>query len=382
LRIGIPLKSHDPRWGGPGTYTIELVRALLRLDPDNQYVLLAPRPSDPATLPEIPAGRDDVELVVTRLRAGILWDQLVLPRLARRHRIDLLLSPFQSLPIAGRFAKVMTVHGAERYVVPEILDRMNLLKWRFMELFCLPRADAVLAVSRTMARDFCKATGYPEERIVTTPLGVSPRFRPVDDPARLAEMRARHRLDGDFLLFVGNLFPNKNVGNLLRAFATLRERIPHRLVIVGGRRWKYGTDLAMMEELRLADRVRIPGFVDQDDLAALYSLATCFVFPSLYESFGLAMVEAMACGCPVVASRTGALPEVAGDAALFCDPQDPASIAEAILRLATDPALRQVVAAKGKARAAEFTWERCARETLAAVATVARRRAEAVPMAA
>jgi glycosyltransferase involved in cell wall biosynthesis len=374
LRIGIPLKSHDRRWGGPGTYTVEIVCALLRLDRKNAYVLLAPRPTDPAMLPDVPGNRADVELIVTDRPAGLVWDQLVLPRLARRHGVELLFSPFQSLPIAGRFAKVMTVHGAERYVVPEILDWRNRLKWRFMESFCLPGADAVLAVSRTMARDFCKATGYPEGKVLATPLGVAPRFGPIDDGARLAAVRARHRLDGDFVLFVGNLFPNKNVGNLLRAFATLGERIPHRLVIVGGRRWKYAGDLKLLDGSRLGERVRMLDFVDQDDLIALYSQASCFVFPSLYESFGLAMVEAMACGCPVVASRTGALPEVAADAALYCDPRDPASIAEPILRLATDPALRRSMAEKGLARAAGFTWERCARETLTALESVGRRR--------
>lgn len=375
MRIGIPLKSHDPSKGGPGTYTIEIVRQLLRLDRGNAYVLLAPRPAPTATLPEIPEGRRDVRLVVTGQRAGIVWDQLILPRLARRHGVELLFSPFQSLPVAGDFIKVMTVHGAERYVVPEILDWRNRFKWSFMERLCLPRADAVLSVSRTMSRDFCAATGYPEDRVFTTLLGCSRDFAVVADPGRLAAARARHGLEGEIVLFVGNLFPNKNLTRLLHAFAAIKDRIPHRLAIVGGQRWKYAGDLEVLDGLGLGDRVRRLGFVDRDDLVALYNIATCFVFPSLYESFGLAAVEAMACGCPVVASRTGALPEIGGDAALYCDPLDPQSIAEPILRLATDPGLRREMAAKGLARAAGFTWERCAEATLAALEAAARRRA-------
>jgi glycosyltransferase involved in cell wall biosynthesis len=377
LRIGISLKSYEPQRLGPGTYTVEIVEALLRLDLENEYVLLAPRLADPTALQRIAPHRTDVRRILADVPPGIRFDQLELPRHAREHGVDLLFSPFQSLPVAGDFAKVMTVHGAERYVVPEILDWSNRLKWRFMELLCLPRADAVIAVSRTMARDFCAATGFAESRVFTTYLAASPRFRVDRDRSRLAAVRARHGIDGPFLLLVGGLFPNKNVAALLQAFATIRHLIPHRLVIAGGLRWKYAADLDALDRLALGDRVQRLGFIAADDLVALYNAATCFVLPSLYESFGLAMVEAMACGCPVVASRTGAMPEIAGDAALYCDPRDPGTIAEAILRLANDRELRRALAASGIARAADFSWERCARETLAAFEAVARRRARA-----
>jgi glycosyltransferase involved in cell wall biosynthesis len=175
-----------------------------------------------------------------------------------------------------------------------------------------------------------------------------------------------------FVLFVGHLFPNKNLGNLLRAFQLISPRIPHRLVIVGGRRWKYRDDLKLIESLGLADRVQIIGFVPRPDLVRLYNAAACFVLPSLYESFGLAQLEAMACGCPVVASRTGALPEVAAGSAMLCDPHDPESIGAAIVKLVGDEALRQAYIEKGLARAKTFTWKRCAEETLRALQAVAR----------
>jgi glycosyltransferase involved in cell wall biosynthesis len=168
---------------------------------------------------------------------------------------------------------------------------------------------------------------------------------------------------GPFILFVGKLFPNKNFGNLVRAFAQIADLMPHDLIVAGGVRWKFEQDVRLVHDLKLESRVRFMDFVSRDDLVALYNLADCFAYPSLYESFGLAQLEAMACGCPVVASSTGALPEIAGDAAVFCDPRDPKTIAQALLRLLSDRGFRESQRIKGLARAKLFTWDRCALAT-------------------
>jgi glycosyltransferase involved in cell wall biosynthesis len=374
LRIAVPLKSYDPAWGGPGTYTEKIVKHLLQIDRENEYLLIIPRRAKRVDLPLFSKAYANVHEVHTRLRASLLWDQLIVPNIARQWRVDILFSPFQSLPVVGDFKKAMTVHGAERYTVPGVLDWKNHMKWLFMENFVLRCADAVISVSHTMTRDFCTATKYPEDRVYTTYLGVDDDFSRIVDPALLEEVRRRYALPDPFVLFVGHLFPNKNLGNLLRAFQLISMKIPHRLVIVGGRRWKYQDDLALIESLGTADRVQILGFVPRADLVLLYNAACCFVFPSFYESFGLAQLEAMACGCPVVASRTGALPEVAGDCAMFCDPHDPKSIGEAIVKLVRDEQLRQAYVEKGLARAKAFTWKRCAEETLRALQAAARDR--------
>jgi glycosyltransferase involved in cell wall biosynthesis len=371
MRIGIPLKSYGPAWGGPGTYTEKIVKHLLELDRGNEYVLIIPHGQQTVGLPRFAEAYANVHEVRTRLRAGLLWDQLVVPSIARQWRLDILFSPFPLLPALGPFGKAMTVHGAERYTVPGILDWKNHVKWSMMEKFVLRSADVVISVSDTMTRDFCKATNYPEDRVWTTHLGVDGDFSRIEDLALLEEVRQRYALEDPFVLFVGHLFPNKNLGNLLRAFQLISTRIPHRLVIVGGRRWKYRNDLKLIESLGLADRVQILGFVPRPDLARLYNVASCFVLPSWYESFGLAQLEAMACGCPVVASRTGALPEVAGDCATFCEPHDPKSIGEAIVRTVHDEELRRAHVEKGLARASAFTWERCAEETLKALQAAA-----------
>jgi glycosyltransferase involved in cell wall biosynthesis len=371
LRIGIPLKSYDPTWGGPGTYTEKLVMHLLRLDTTNEYVLIIPRGQNTANLPRFAETYASVHEVRTALGASLWWDQAVVFNVARRWGCDLLFSPVQSSPAIGQFVKVMTVHGAERYMVPGLLDWKNQAKWLFMEKFVLRSVDAIMSVSHTMARDFCNATGYPADRLYTAYLGVDEDFGRVEDSAALDEIRLRYGLADPFVLFVGHLFPNKNLGNLLRAFKLISRKIPHQLVIVGGRRWKFKDDLGLLDSLKLGSRVQVLGFVPRRDLMLLYNEAACFALPSLYESFGLAQLEAMACGCPVVASHTGALPEVAGDAALFCDPYDPRSIGEAIVKLVSDPKLREEQVVKGLARARQFTWERCARGTLKALQAAA-----------
>lgn len=365
MRIGIPMKAFDPTWGGPGTYTIELVNRLVRLG-GHEYVLLYP--SDVKARIDASARSSAVKEVQTDRRRGIVWDQVLLPPLARRESIDVLFSPFMSIPVRGKFKKVFTIHGAERYVVPGMLRADQYLRWMFMDKVLVRSSDRIIAVSETMAREYCKATGCDPAKVRSIPLGVSENFGVVQDRRALDATRQKFGLPEHFILFVGRIFPNKNFGNLLRAFARIVGEIPHKLIVAGGVRWKFESDLALVGQLGLRDRVQFLDFVKSDELVHLYNMATCFVYPSFYESFGLAQVEAMACGCPVVAANTGALPEIAGDAAVFCNPQDPADIASAIVRLTTDPNFREGQVAKGLARARLYTWDRCARETLQVLA--------------
>jgi glycosyltransferase involved in cell wall biosynthesis len=354
------MKAYDPTWGGPGTYTIELVNRLVELGSD-EYVLMYP--SDVSRRVN-PANDSKIKQIATQQRRGIVWDQVVLPRLASRESIDVLFSPFMSVPVRGRFKKVFTIHGAERYVVPGMLRADQYLRWIFMDKVLVRSADRIIAVSETMAGEYCKATGCDPAKVRSIPLGVGSDFAPSRDRSLLEPTRAKFQLPEHFILFVGKIFPNKNFGNLVRAFAQVARDVPHKLVVAGGVRWKFEEDVAVVQQLRLTDRVQFLDFVSLQELVHLYNLATCFVYPSYYESFGLAQVEAMACGCPVVAANTGALPEIAGDAALFCNPADPADIAASIRRLLEDPQLRAAQAAKGLARAGLYTWGRCAQATL------------------
>jgi glycosyltransferase involved in cell wall biosynthesis len=376
MRIGITLQSLDPTWGGIGVYTQEIVRALLALDRANEYVLMYPGFGTPRKmLGQYRKYRNalEVETYDSRVPSGWYWDQMVVPRVAERHGVDVLFNPFLSVPLRGRFGKVMIMHNVEYHTVPSVYDWKMYTRWFLLEKAILPAADRVISISQTMTRDFRRAVRYPIEKVRTIHHGVSARFHPVADKTALDAARDEHRLPESFILFVGHLYPQKNFVTLLRAFHRLHGRLDHSLVVVGRPRWKYDGDLRLVDELGLRERVEFLYHVPNENLPAIYSLATCLVYPSLYESFGLAQLEAMACGCPVIGARAGAIPEVAGDAALLFEATNPDELAETLHHLITDNDLRAALVQRGFARAAEFTWERCAAQTRAVLEELAPR---------
>jgi glycosyltransferase involved in cell wall biosynthesis len=377
MRIGITLQSLDPTWGGIGIYTQEIVRSLLALDRHNEYVLMYPGFGAARKLyRQYRKYRNvqEIETYASRVPSGWYWDQVVVPAVAEHHRIDVLFNPFLSVPIRGRFGKVLIMHNVEYHTVPRVYDWKMYTRWFLLEKAILPAADRVISISQTMTRDFRRAVRYPIEKVRTIYHGVSPRFRPVDDKTALDAAREEYRLPESFILFVGHLYPQKNFSTLLRAFHRIRDRIGHSLVVAGRPRWKYEGDLRLIDELQLRDRVEFLYHVPNDSLPTIYSLASCLVYPSLYESFGLVQLEAMACGCPVLGARAGAIPEVAGDAAVLFDASSPDDLAAALLRVIEDANLRAGLVERGFARAAEFTWERCASQTLAVLEEAGRAR--------
>jgi len=368
VRIGITMLSDDPSWGGIGIYTREIVRNLLAVDRDNEYVLIYPafRSSDEDTswhANKYPNCRE----VRTRksLRWTTYWDQVVVPPVARREKLDLLFNPFWSVPVFDKsYKKVLTVHGMDSQVLPKSLRLRGRIEWAIHSRLWVHRADAVISISDMMSRDLEKYVHLDAGRIRRIYHGCAPHFQPIEDNAVLQSARTQHGLPEKFILFVGMLFPQKNFHALVQAFKLLADSIPHRLVVIGRLRWKYHRDLRLIESSGLSKRVQFLQHVPNDDLPAIYNLADCFVFPSLYEAFGLVGVEAMACGCPVAAARAGALPEVLGDAAVFFDPNDVREMARSISALIHDPELRAQCIRGGLERARNFTWERTARETL------------------
>jgi glycosyltransferase involved in cell wall biosynthesis len=219
------------------------------------------------------------------------------------------------------------------------------------------QADAVIAVSEATCRDLTELYGTPPAKIKILYHGVTSNFRPVTDPLQLQEVRQKYGLgQSSFILSLGTVQPRKNYQRLIQALGRVGGEI--NLVIAGGKGWGYENILAEVAKQGLQGRVHFPGFVAEADLPALYSAATIFVYPSLYEGFGLPVLEAMACGLPVIASDYSSLPEVVGKAGLLVNPGEVEAIAAAIHRLLEDETLRQALSSAGLARAAEFTWAR------------------------
>jgi glycosyltransferase involved in cell wall biosynthesis len=305
LRVGILAYGLDRPASGIGRYAIELVRALRAYQPEIAAVLLKPF-DGPIT------GLDDEETIRLRgtrlLPAMMAIGPLEIAAAARRHRLAVVhdpmgVSPFWIPRRFGPFARIVTLHDAIPFVHPETHARMTNLLFRQYIPRTLRSVDRVVTDSDSSKRDIGRFFSVDRDRVVRIYCGVGPQFRP-QDPIRIADVCARYGIDRPYLLVVGALQARKNLEVAFDAFARLREMgHPHRLVVVGRKAWKTEGLFRRLDELGLGDAILLTGYVDDADLPPLYAGADCFVFPSLYEGFGLPPLEAMACGTPVVTSN-------------------------------------------------------------------------------
>jgi glycosyltransferase involved in cell wall biosynthesis len=334
--------------------------------------------------PGPPAGRAGLRVLKVRAPSRplrLLWEQAVLPLRLSELRIDVLHSPHHTTPLLPcGCRRVVTIHDLTFLLLPERYPPTRRLYFQVMTRLAARVADAIIVPSEAVRGDVMRllpASGGPTERLFVIPEAAGAAFHPQDAVA-IEAVRRRYGLEGPFLLSVGSLEPGKNRERLLQAFARLQARgLKHTLVVAGQRAWRYEGEAPLARRLGLADSVRFLGHVPQADLPALYSAADLFVFPSLYEGFGLPALEAMACGTPVVASNVSALPEVVGDAALQVSPLDVEALAGAIEGLLRDDRLRADLRERGLERAAQFSWEKAARQTAEVYHRVVEARREA-----
>ncbi|MFN8176608.1 MAG: glycosyltransferase family 1 protein [bacterium] len=368
MRVLFDARTVGREFSGVGNYVLELVRAFAALDVDVEFLLCVHGES---RLRELPLDRR-FAFLETRVSheshpQGDLWEELVLPRRAARHGADVIHGPAFLIPTGpSRAAKVVTVHDLVAFTHPGTIPWKYSLYMRWLIRRAVRAAARVITVSERARREVARRLAVPSQRLDMIPHGVAGRFRP-EGHAEIERVRVRYSLPHPYLLFVGNLEPRKNLPGLVRAFRLVRERLPRptHLVVAGKIAWKSAGLLAELGAPDLAHHVRTTGYVEPEDLPALYAGAEALVFPSLEEGFGLPVLEAMACGTPVIASDVGAVAEVAGDAAALVDPGSPESIANGILHVLTDPARSADLARRGLARAQCFSWEKTARETLA-----------------
>jgi glycosyltransferase involved in cell wall biosynthesis len=304
-------------------------------------------------------------LPMDRPAVRIAWEQLALPIELARVRPDLLHALSFISPVAWRGRSVVTVYDLSFMRFPHLFNRGNRL---YLRNFCPPslrRADRVITISEHARQDVIELCGVRPERVTAILLAADERFRPAS-PEAIATFRERHNLPERFVLYLGTLEPRKNVEVLVRAYAHLRQQgsVDHILVLAGARGWQYNPIFDLVRDLGLESFVRFPGYVPDEEQALWYSSATVFAFPSLYEGFGLPLLEAMACGTPVVASRASSLPEVVGDAGLLVDPASRDELSLALRQILEDTDQQQSLAQAGLERAQTFSWRRTAAETI------------------
>jgi len=358
VRIGIDVrKLHD---FGIGTYIRNIVRQLARLDGDSEYVLLA-RPQDCETLSAI--GPNFRSVSETSGNYSIA-EQLTIPWALRREGVTLFHAPHYVLPPLVSCKSVVTIHDCIHLMFPQYLpNRLALAYSRLSIDLAAKRATRVMTVSESSKRDILRFVDVPADKIDVIHNAYDVRFGIEPREEDVVRVRERYQLHDEFVLYVGNVKPHKNLGRLIEAFDLVRNRGLRqlKLVLIGDEISKYAALRRAVHQHQLHKYVRFLGYQSEDTLAVMYRLASVFVFPSLYEGFGLPPLEAIASGTPVVTSNLSSLPEVAGDAALLVDPYDPAAIADAIHRVLTDESVRAGLRRKGLARAHQFSWEASAR---------------------
>jgi glycosyltransferase involved in cell wall biosynthesis len=375
LRIAIDGTAIPRRMAGAGVYTYQLVRALAETAGDHRLLVFA----RPGLFDDLAADHPRLRVVhvaPTSRAARLAWEQTVLPLLLRRLRVDVLHSPHHHTPLASPgLRRVVTFHDLTFLLLPQRYPPARRLYMEGLTRAAARVADAIITPSQVVRQEVIDRLGVPVERVVAIPEAAGPQYEPIEDEDTLGRLRWKYRLPNRYILSVGSLEPGKNRARLIRAYARLRsEGIDSPLAIAGQPAWRYEGDFELVRRLGLDAHVRFLGYVPDEEMPALYSGATLLAFPSLYEGFGLPVLEAMACGTPVVTANVSASAEVAGAAAVLVDPKDTEALAEAMGRVLSDEALRADLRSRGLERAQQFSWQRAARQTLTVYEVVAAKR--------
>ena len=361
---GLPLTSSKT---GVGHYTFELARALAELEPSTSFDLVYPSTYPILNFPEavpIPSN-----LKLERVPVGPVgrhWWSAGLPRHIRHSGIELFHGTNYDVPLRRRCATVLTIHDLSPLLHPETHTRRSVRRARRRLPIMMRSADAIITPTESVRLELSEYLKVPTEKIFAVHEAARECFQPLEF-VDTENVRRRLGVGEEFLLSVGTLEPRKNLSVLISAFAEVIKARPEnglQLVVAGGAGWLSGPLFETIRASPIRDRILLTDYLADDDLRALYASCRAFIYPSIYEGFGLPPLEAMACGAPVVASAIPALKETTKGGALLFDPQRPADLAEKLEHLLSDENARLKLAAEGQRRAAEFSWGRAARETL------------------
>lgn len=363
MKIGIITDFIDGGKGGIGTYTHNLIKNLSILDTKNAYYLIHYIKID------LDIYRLNNEILIdtfnTPFFKNTIWRCGVLPRKLKKRELDIVHDPYDTGPLSFKmpFKKIITIHDISPFIYPHTFPPIKVLLNKVLISRTL-NADKIIADSNSTKQDLICYFNTREEKIRVILLAADEKFEPLNN-GEIDEIRQNYNLNFPFILYVGALEARKNIVTLIRAFYKLKKKgIKHKLVITGKKGWKYKEIFKTINNLNLQKDVVFTGYVPEDDLPALYNAADLFVYPSIYEGFGLPPLEAMACGTPAITSNTSSLPEVVGVGGIMVDPYDVDGLADAMHKVLTNDGLREDMIKKGLERAKMFSWEKCAKETL------------------
>ncbi len=373
MKIGFNALFFQHPATGSGQYMAHLLHALAEVDQHNDYVLLGPRPLAASVSTAFPYHVQPVPPFARKTEniEKIVWEQFTAPMTARQAGVDLLHIPYFAPPLLPRTATVVTIHDIIQLRVPGYLPNRKIKAYMQLVAQAIQHTTSIITVSEHAKQDIVAGLKLPPERIHVIYEAAGDEYQPVTDPATLATARARYGLGERYIFYLGGMERRKNLLQLVRAFAQLCQQLddPNLQLFISGNPDRFNGAFfpdprPLAAELGITERI-IYRFVEEEDKPTIYSAASLFVFPSLYEGFGLPPLEAMSCGAAVVCSNRTSLPEVVGDAALSVDPDNTHDLAEAMQRILTDNTLRADLQARSLQRAGQFNWRKTAVETLA-----------------
>ncbi len=367
MRIWIDgYEANQPNRVGSGQYAFEILKNLEKINSDNEYTVLIPTP--PRN--DLPKERTNWKYRV--LKPNKLWTRIALPLAlyTSKNKPDVFFSPTHYIPRFSPVKRVCAIFDLAYLHFPEMFNQRDLYQLKNWTKYSIENSYKILAISEFTTQDIVENYKVSQEKIMVTPLGYDSARFTVHSSQYTDKAKKKYGIEGDYIIYIGTIQPRKNLVRLIEAFSKLTPSFDVKLVIVGkttgpGRQgWKYEDILNAPKQFGVEGRVIFTGFAPTDDLPPLLSGSKLFVLPSLWEGFGIPVLEAMACGTPVVVSNVSSLPEVAGDAGTFIDPYSVDSIKEGIEGLLKDEKLRQKKIQLGLERVNKFSWENCARKTL------------------
>jgi glycosyltransferase involved in cell wall biosynthesis len=364
MNIGINASALSTQKGGASFYILNIINALAQIDTDNRYFIFTTNVGKDS-FANLPSNFETIPCAPSKTPVRLLWEQLSLPlAVCKKFKIRVLFSPNYTAPlIHPNVYSVVTIHDLSFFPLAKYYPRTRQLFRQIISL-SVKYSDRVIAVSNFTRGDIIKYIGPYEEKISVIYEAADARFLNKPDSTQTATIRKKYSINGKYILFICFMEPRKNLDRLLCAYSAIKDSINHNLVIAGGHGWWYEQTYRRVEELGISDRVIFTGYAEDSELPLLYREAALFAFPSLYEGFGIAALESVFSGTPVLASNNSALPEILGQAAVYIDPYNTEEIASAMLRLLQSEESLSVLTKNCEEVKMKYSWPKAARETL------------------
>ncbi len=357
MKIGIYARGLSEKVGGVKQYIESMTKAIItNIDEDTELYIFHNCKKRQF------AGKTNVREIIFKSSNKMICDHILAPYYIKKLKLDVVWFPKNVIPFFVKAKKIVTVHDLA-YFLPEYnaYPLIDTIYMKTMIKSSCKRADKIIAISKNTQKDIAHLLGIPVSKIDVIYEAADKKYRVINDKKELERIRKKYKLSREFILFTGGISPRKNLVRLMEAFNQISDKIPHDLILTGGKGWKNSKEL---ELIKSNERIKKIGYVSDEDMPYLYNLADVYVYPSLYEGFGLPVLEAQACGCPVIASNVSSIPEVIDDSGIMIDPYDIAGLAGTIYKVLANMELREDLVKRGLERTKQFRWTNYARECI------------------